>query len=57
MSNLNGVPNRTMFDTSHHVQCKLPKMQMPEFNGDPLKWPGFWDRYEIYIGLTLSMEN
>ena len=49
VSNLNGVPNSTMYDTSHYVQCKLPKMQMPDFNGDQLKWQGFWDRYEVYI--------
>ena len=22
---------------------------MPEFDGDPLKWQGFWDRYEVSI--------
>ena len=23
-------------------------MQMPDFNGDQLKWQGFWDRYKVY---------
>ncbi len=29
------------------VQCKLPKIQLPEFSGDPLKWQGFWDQYQV----------
>ena len=31
------------------VQCKLPKILLPEFSGDPLKWEGFWDQYQVAI--------
>ena len=31
------------------VQCKLPKILLPEFSGDPLKWQGFWDQYQVAI--------
>ena len=31
------------------VQCKLPKIQLPEFSGDPLMWQGFWDQYQVSI--------
>ena len=31
------------------VQYKLPKILLPEFSGDPLKWQGFWDQYQVAI--------
>ena len=31
------------------VQCRLPKMQLPEFSGDPLAWQGFWDQFQVAI--------
>jgi hypothetical protein len=31
------------------VHCRLPKMQLPEFSGDPLAWQGFWDQFQVAI--------
>ena len=31
------------------VQCRLPKMQLSEFSGDPLAWQGFWDQFQVAI--------
>ena len=47
MSNMSSFNNSVVQSTSQSVQCRLPKMQMPEFDGDPLTWQGFWDRYRI----------
>ena len=29
--------------------CRLPKMDLPIFKGDPLKWQGFWDQFQVSI--------
>ena len=31
------------------AQCKLPKIKLPEFAGDPLLWQGFWDQFKVSI--------
>ena len=57
ISNVNSLPNSITHGTSHHVQCKLPKMQMSEFNGDPLGWQGFWDRYEVSVDSNTNIRD
>ena len=37
--NSNGIP----------AQCRLPKLTLPEFTGEPLDWQGFWDQYQVSI--------
>ena len=35
-----------------HTQCgfvNLPKLDIPTFNGDQLKWTEFWDAFETTI--------
>ena len=36
--------------------CKLPKLELPKFSGNPTDWPGFWDQLQTSIhssdGLT-----
>jgi hypothetical protein len=49
MSNMSSFNNSVDQSTSQSVRCRLPKMQMPEFDGDPLAWQGFWDRYQVSI--------
>ena len=29
--------------------CKLPKLELPKFSGNPMDWPGFWDQFQISI--------
>ena len=41
--------------SGHAVRCKLPKLQMDEFSGDPLAWQGFWDRCQITIHNNTSI--
>ena len=35
--------------SSTQVRCKLPKLELPTFNGNPLKWFEFWDQYNASI--------
>ena len=30
-------------------QCKLPKFELPSFNGNPLNWQVFWDQFSTAI--------
>ena len=30
-------------------RCKLPKLELPVFEGDPLQWQGFWDQFNVSI--------
>ena len=34
---------------THETKVKLPKLSLPRFNGDLMKWPTFWDSYESAI--------
>ena len=33
----------------HGAKVRLPKLSLPRFNGDLMKWPTFWDSYESAI--------
>lgn len=30
-------------------QCRLPKISLPEFRGEPIEWQGFWDQFRVSI--------
>jgi len=36
----------------HKVEAKLPKLTLPKFSGDPLKWTPFWDQFLVMIDNT-----
>ena len=36
------IPVRTP-SNSGNTNCKLPKLELPTFSGNPLDWQGFWD--------------
>jgi len=36
-------------NSSISSQCKLPKFELPSFNGDPLLWQGFWDQLSMIM--------
>ena len=40
----------------HHASIKFPKLEIPTFNGEKLKWTAFWDTFEanIHHNPTLS---
>ena len=29
--------------------CKLPKLELPKFSGNPMDWPGFWHQFQTSI--------
>ena len=33
----------------HGAKVRLPKLSLPHFNGDLMKWPTFWDSYDSAI--------
>lgn len=35
--------------SSANVEAKLPKLELPQFNGDPLKWTSFWEQFEVVV--------
>ena len=45
------VATHASHDDSHQAraQIKLPKLDLPKFNGDPIRWPEFWDQFESTI--------
>ena len=32
--------------------CKLPKLELPKFSGNPMDWPAFWDQFHSSSGLS-----
>ena len=37
--------------------CKLPKLELPTFKGDALKWQGFWDQFEVTINNNETLND
>ena len=36
--------------SSADTAMRLPKLQLPNFDGNTLKWPEFWDVFESSVG-------
>ena len=43
---LNGVNSRAS------VEAKLPRLELPKFNGNPLEWTAFWDQFSAVVDNT-----
>ncbi len=41
----------------HHHHIKLPKLTVPTFNGDILKWAVFWERFSSIIHDNPKLDN
>ncbi len=41
----------------HHHHIKLPKLAVPTFNGDILKWAVFWERFSSIIHDNPKLDN
>ena len=50
-----------LHDPTHHVDrqfaVRLPKLELPVFNGEPLEWHPFWDCFEAAIHTNPSLTN
>jgi len=38
-------------DRTYQSHCRLPKLALPTFSGNPLQWQTFWDSFPAAIGL------
>ena len=39
------------------VRCKLSKLELPIFTGNPLEWQGFWDQFNVSIHVNESISD
>jgi hypothetical protein len=39
------------------ITVKLPKLELPKYNGDPLKWRAFWDAFHSSIASNPSLSD
>lgn len=53
-SNQSSAPPTTSHSSVYH---RLPKLDLPRFDGDILQWPSFWDSYDSAIHSNLSLSN
>ena len=44
---ITGTDKRSEKPNSFNVSSKLPKIELPVFSRDPLKWQRFWDQFDI----------
>ena len=50
LSNANHTVGSASISTSGSSgHCRLPKLALPEFTGEPLEWQCFWDQYQVSI--------
>ena len=49
--------NGTKKQNSFSVSSKLPKIELPIFSGDLLKWHGFWYQFDISIHQNKSISD
>ena len=38
-------------------QIKIPKLSLPTFHGDPMKWAVFWEGFDAAIHSNTSLDN
>ena len=41
----------------HHSSVNVPKLELPSFNGDKLKWSEFWDTLEATVDQNSNLSN
>ena len=58
---LSSATNPTIINTSdldsvssnpqknNHIDAKLPKTEIPKFNGKPIEWQSFWDQFSAAV--------
>ena len=34
---------------NNHIDAKLPKIEIPKFNGKPIEWQSFWDQFSTAV--------
>ena len=49
--------SRRHFSTGNSVKLSLPKLEIPSFSGEKLKWAEFWDSFEAAVHLNTSLSE
>ena len=49
LSVIKELPPSSVSSSATSNMCRLPKMELPVFSGNPLKWQGFWDQFTVSI--------
>jgi len=49
--------NSNPSSTSAAMSCKLPKLELPVFKGQAMKWQSFWDQFEVSIHQNESLSE
>ena len=52
-----GDPTDEATPSARGAKVKLPKISLPRFGGDPVKWTSFWDSYQSAIHDNDSLSN
>jgi len=47
LTTVKDLPPSSITSSNSTNVCKLPKMELPIFKGDPLEWQGFWDQFQV----------
>ena len=50
-------PDPAASGTTHGPNVKLPKISLPRFNGNPVKWTPFWDSFQSAIHLNTEISD
>ena len=54
---ISNTPARVEHITSSHTQSRLPKIELPTFDGDILGWQSFWESFSSALGKDPSLTN
>ena len=46
-----------MASSTTSVQVKLPKLSLPTFHGDPMKWSVFWEQFSSAVHNNDQLDN
>ena len=57
INTLGASPGNSAQAQGNSVHCRLPKIQLPEFSGDPHAWQGFWDQYQVAIHNNMRISD
>ena len=51
------IRSRSASNDNAGPRCKLPKLELPVFNGDILKWQEFWGMFDTSINSNHSIND
>ena len=43
--------------TARQPVCRLPKLNLPTFSGNPLSWQSFWDSFDAAVNSNTALDG